>query len=66
MGRLIDIKQAAEFLGTTERHVRNLIYRRPTQLPYLKVGNRVRFDTDDLEAYLDGTRVEPDHPTPAA
>jgi len=52
---LIDIPTAADKLATTERHVRELIYRR--EIPYLKVGHLVRFDTDELADWIDAQRV---------
>jgi excisionase family DNA binding protein len=53
--RLIDVPAAADRLGTTERHVRELIYRR--EIPYTKVGRLVRFDTDELETWIADRRV---------
>jgi excisionase family DNA binding protein len=52
---LIDVLAAAERLGTTERHVRNLVYRQ--RIPYVKVGRLVRFDVAELERWLDERRV---------
>lgn len=52
---LIDIPAAAERLGTSERHVRELIYRR--EIPYTKVGRLVRLDLDELDAWVDAHRV---------
>lgn len=53
---LLDIEGTAGYLGTTVRHVRNLIARR--EIPYHKVGRLVRFDLADLDAWLDANRVE--------
>jgi excisionase family DNA binding protein len=47
---LLDVNQTAEALGTSVRHVRELIYRK--ELPYYKVGALVRVDEDDLQAWL--------------
>lgn len=52
---LLDAGGAAEYLGTTERHVRELVYKR--QIPHLHVGRLLRFHPDDLDAYIDGRRV---------
>lgn len=52
---LIDIPATADKLATTERHVRELIYRR--EIPYLKVGRLVRFDTDELAEWIDAQRI---------
>ena len=51
---LYDVKATAERLSTSERHVRELIYRK--ELPYFKVGRLVRIDSDDLEAWLTSQR----------
>lgn len=53
---LIAIEETAAHLGTSVRHVRNLIARR--EIPYHKVGRLVRFDRADLDAWLDANRVE--------
>lgn len=52
---LINVSAAAERLATSERHVRELIYKR--QLPYVKVGPLVRIDSDELDAWLESRRV---------
>jgi excisionase family DNA binding protein len=53
--QLIDVRAAAERLGTSERHVRELVYR--NRIPYVKVGRLVRFDVADLERWLEERRV---------
>lgn len=55
-GRLLDIEQAAEYLGVTERWVRRAIADR--RIPFSRVGRLVRFDPRDLDAYLASNRVE--------
>ena len=52
--QLIDIAAAADYLATTERHVRALVER--DAVPYFKVGRRVRFDVDDLDRWLHAHR----------
>lgn len=52
----LNAPDAAHYLGTTERHVRELVYRR--QIPHFKVGRLVRFAPDDLDAWLDAHRVD--------
>jgi len=54
--RLLTMRQAAEQLGTTERHVRKLWATR--RLPAIKVGALVRFDPADLDRWIDAHRVE--------
>lgn len=47
---LVDVEGAATYLGTTVRHVRNMVYRRV--IPYVKVGALVRFRLVDLDAWI--------------
>ena len=49
--RLIDLAEAAEFLGTTARHVRRLVDARA--IPHYKVGGKLRFDIGELARWLD-------------
>lgn len=53
----LDVAGAAEYLGTSERHVRRLANER--QVPYFKLGAKLRFPPDDLDAWLDAQRIEP-------
>lgn len=52
--RLVDTTHAAQLLGTTARHVRELRARR--ELPVVLVGRLVRYDVTDLLAYIDARR----------
>lgn len=52
--KLLDIDELAEHLGTTAGHVRRLIAAR--RLPYLKVGGYVRFDPNEIAAWLEQSR----------
>ncbi len=52
----LDVREAAEYLGTSERHVRRLISER--RLSYALVGGKVRLLPDDLDALLAAGRVE--------
>ena len=47
---LLATSGAAERLGTTERHIRELVYRR--ELPFVKVGRLLRFDPAALDRYV--------------
>jgi excisionase family DNA binding protein len=47
---------AAEYLGITERHLRELVYRR--EVPYTRVGRLLRFMPHDLDAYLEARTVQ--------
>lgn len=48
--RLLTRAEAAEFLSTTERHIKALQYRR--ELLATKVGHLVRYDVNVLEDYI--------------
>jgi excisionase family DNA binding protein len=53
--RLLNIKQAARFLGTTDKTLYTKIWRR--EIPFIKLGRSVRFDVRDLEALIERSRV---------
>lgn len=48
--RLLDVKGAATFLGQTPSAVRHLVNKR--LLPVVRIGDRIFFDTQDLEAKI--------------
>ena len=51
---LWDVEAVAERLGVQVRHVRRLVAER--RIPFLKWGHLLRFDPDEVEAWLDGAR----------
>jgi excisionase family DNA binding protein len=53
---MLTTEEAAEYLGTTARHVRRLVS--DHELSRYKVGGRNRFADVDLDAWLDTRRVE--------
>jgi len=53
--RLIDLPMAADRLGVTVRYVRRLVAER--RIPYIKLGHLLRFDPDEVDAWLDRARV---------
>jgi excisionase family DNA binding protein len=55
--RLLTTDEAAEALGLSTRHLANL---RKTGLAAVKVGRAVRFDTDDLLAWIAQNRRLPE------
>jgi excisionase family DNA binding protein len=57
MKPLKDIKFAAEFLGLPVPSVRGKISRR--ELPFIKIGRRVLFDLEDLQAFVEKLKVQP-------
>jgi len=54
--RLLNIKEAARFLGTTDKTLYTKIWRR--EIPFIKLGRCVRFDVRDLEALIERLRVK--------
>jgi len=52
--RLLDITALADHLGVTVRHVRRLVHER--RIPFVKWGHLIRFDPDEVAAWLDGHR----------
>ena len=52
--QLVDISWVARRLGVTERHVRRLVAER--RIPFIKWGHLLRFDPDEIEAWIDGGR----------
>lgn len=53
--RLIDAAAAAEYLGTTERHLERL--RDERRIPFTKVGGKVRFDVRALDRWVEANTV---------
>ena len=56
MKRLLNLKDAAAYLGLSKRTLRRKIDQRA--LPFYKVGRLVRFDLIDLKEYLNTQRTE--------
>jgi excisionase family DNA binding protein len=54
--QLLDVNQAADYIGRNVAFVRRLVARR--EVPYFKPGRALRFATDDLDAFLASCRVE--------
>ncbi len=57
---MMNVEAAAERLGCSVKHVRNMIYER--RIPYFKVGRLIRFDPDVLENWVQSNRVDPEPP----
>ena len=51
---LIDINEVAARLGVEVRHVRRLVHER--RIPFVKWGHLLRFDPDEIEAWIDHSR----------
>ncbi len=54
--RMLTTEEAAAYLGTSARHLRRLVT--DHELSRYKVGGRNRFADVDLDAWLEGRRVE--------
>ncbi len=52
--RLLAIGEVAEHLSIAERHVRRLVAER--RIPFVKWGHLLRFDPDEIAAWLDRAR----------
>jgi excisionase family DNA binding protein len=52
---LMDLSTVATYLGVGERHVRRLVLER--RIPFIKWGHLLRFDPDEIDAWLDTNRV---------
>jgi excisionase family DNA binding protein len=61
-GALLDIHEAAEYLGVTERWLRRQVSEK--RIPYLKLGpgrsSPLRFDTAALEGWLADQEIRED------
>jgi excisionase family DNA binding protein len=62
--RLLSVQEAAEYTGFTVRYLRRLIFER--RLIYYKDLQRVWLAPADLDAYIQGLRVEPPQPSRTA
>lgn len=54
--RMLTVKSAADYLGSTVWFVRNLVWNR--ELPKLMFGRRLVFDRTDLDAYVEKRKRE--------
>lgn len=57
---LLNIGEVADALGVDVRHVRRLVHER--RIPYLKWSHLLRFDPDEISAWLDEARRHPGRP----
>ncbi len=55
--RLLDIHEIADHLGVSVRHVRRLVAER--RIPYVKWGNLLRFDPEQISDWLAQRSVDP-------
>lgn len=55
--RYPDVCGIADHLAITERHVRRLVLER--RIPHRKVGSLLRFEFDEVDAWMDTLRRDP-------
>jgi excisionase family DNA binding protein len=53
--RLLNVRQAADYLGTTAASLYTKVWRR--EISFIKLGRSVRFDVKDLDALIELSRV---------
>ncbi len=51
----MDLPTVAKYLGVGERHIRRLVQER--RIPFIKWGHPLRFDPDEIDAWVDTKRV---------
>jgi excisionase family DNA binding protein len=56
--RLLNVKEAALFLGTTPGSLYSMVWRR--EVPFVKIGRSLRFDVNDLTALIEASKFRPD------
>lgn len=54
---LVDINWVAKRLGVKVRHVRRLVFEK--RIPVIKWGHLLRFDPEEIEEWIDGSRKPP-------
>jgi excisionase family DNA binding protein len=55
--RLLDVREAARFLGTTPKTLYTMAWRRG--IVFVKIGRSLRFDVRDLEQMIETAKVRP-------
>jgi len=57
MKRLLDVNEAAEYLGISAKTLYNWVSQR--KVPFFKVGNMVRFDLQELDRFIKEHTIQP-------
>lgn len=55
--RLLNVREAARYLGTTAKTLYTMVWRR--EIVFVKLGRSVRFDLRDLEQMIEHAKVRP-------
>jgi excisionase family DNA binding protein len=53
--RLLTVPQAAEFLGRTDKAIRQLVHKKT--IPVVRIDRAIRIDRRDLEALVEQNRI---------
>ena len=56
--RLMTPRQAAAFLGFSLAYIHDHVTRKEPRLPFLKVGQRIRFQRRDLLAFIETLKAK--------
>ena len=62
-GRPLTLVEAAAYLNVGERYVRRLVAER--RIAFHKLGHLLRFRVEDLQAFFEAGRIEPEPPRPS-
>lgn len=57
---LLSVGEVADWLGVNVRHIRRLVDER--RIPFIKWGHLLRFDPDEIEAWIAQHRIEARQP----
>ena len=52
-----DVPGIAAYLGTSERHIRAMVFER--RIPHFRVGKLLRFDLDSVDEWVESNTVRP-------
>ncbi len=58
--KLLDVHSLAVRLGVRVRYIRRLIAER--RIPYIKLGHFIRFDPDEIDEWVNQSRIHPTWP----
>lgn len=61
MEKLYDINELAKLLAVKPSWIRSQVFKK--QIPYLKIGNLIRFESKAIKAWLQEKQNGPDPPT---
>ena len=56
--RYLNTEEAMEIFGCSRKHLYYL--RSEKNLPFIKEGKKIYYDIEDIEAFMDRHRIEPD------